>query len=1255
VTNGNGATAKMTEKSAFRINDAVKPYLDEIAERLWSGHATVMIGAGFSKNAKEIRGSNTCFPDWPHLGDIFCEKLQIADTDRPKNYLSIITLADEIQARFGRPALSQIIRTCIPDDDYEPSELHAKLIELPWTDVFTTNFDTLLERARPLVTSRKYDLVINKQDLACSEKPRIIKLHGSLPSADNLVITQEDYRRYPIDNAPFVNTVQQALLENTLCLIGFSGDDPNFLHWLGWIRDNLGIDKSLKMYLLGVFGNYESGKPLMEQRNIVTVDLGGCPGVNNDTCAALELFCNYMASKKEERSRLSWPLDQTTVKPHEAGIDKVTKLHEVLDEWRKSREAYPGWCILPQELRDYLLMISRPWFHFLSPNDDVPPPLDFAFNYELVWRLDKCLLPLPDSLAEHCQQLLEKYWPFDELLSPRTPEFNIGLQASEDIDWLELRKMWLYLSFALLRFYREEGLIEKWHSTSKMLDLLREYCSAEQHAALYYERALFYLFTLDAPMVRNQLCEWPTDDSLVFWEAKRAGLLAEIGHVDAAKQILEESLKNVRASLNLKPVTTDYTLVSQESYLMVLLNYVRNSRAFAATSAGSSEFEELDKLKRSFRDRWNALKLYKCDPLDELKSFETSLSQRAVKQREITEETGFDIGAVTRSGHFGNDEAALGYMFLRFCEDAGIPFRIPGCTIGKKSSKGAVSRISEYSPHWALATLIRTGDKEIVDELFNRDSLFKMDAETVDELADRYLGAITLCKSDIEQGDNFYRENFGNLLAQMIPEILSRLCSKCSDETRSRLIEFLLEVYRSDNKSKYRGIGNLTKRLLRSWDTQGRLQIIPTLLGFPVLSELNLLEQREYINPFLFTEYGDTKVNGEIELSELDSDKILELFECASSSVQAERGWALLSLITLYKLGIMDEEFVPKLTEVIWAQRDSTGFPANTDYYRFAFFECPIPQDVDLKKLFKDYVLEASWPIQANEAGSGVSFTGGDIRICTEILGARKYISWSEEEISILIDQLVAWWDADKSFLLREDDVPIMSISGEFRARFNNLIDIMAYVIGPNITRDLPSEILINVRRILTEIAEAGLRSLRARAGCVSALDDDLTKLIAKINASFNSNDRSVLWDSLEATRVLLIDQSLAMNTGELSTLFTELSQLIKWRRDVHMANSLQMVSVVLSLRPDLFRKYLETTSADALVDSALLTDLLNGASEISTAHKLEIRRASASLAYSMYTRDVEEGKRLPSAVKKWESICSSKEEFAEIRNQWGQ
>ena len=176
--------------------DQVKPYLDEIADRLWSKNAAVMVGAGFSRNAKPVGSVSASFPDWSELGDSFFKKLHGRSPGKEARYLNLLKLAEQIEAAFGRPALDRFLRREIPDLTYEPSPLHSQLLNLPWQDVFTTNYDTLLERARAFVTLNHYDVVAKNEDLLYANKPRIVKLHGNFPSPP-FVITEEDYRPPP--------------------------------------------------------------------------------------------------------------------------------------------------------------------------------------------------------------------------------------------------------------------------------------------------------------------------------------------------------------------------------------------------------------------------------------------------------------------------------------------------------------------------------------------------------------------------------------------------------------------------------------------------------------------------------------------------------------------------------------------------------------------------------------------------------------------------------------------------------------------------------------------------------------------------------------------------------------------------------------------------------------------------------------------------------------------------------------------------
>src|SRR5690606_27634580 len=235
-----------------------------------------------------------------------------------------------------------LLKKHVGDKDFEPSDTHIKLLELPWSDVFTTNYDTLLERSCENVISRRYDIVINQKDIVHSSRPRIIKLHGSFPSERQLIITEEDYRTYQKRFAPLVNTVQQSLLENTLCLLGFSGDDPNFLQWIGWITDNIGKENSPKIYLLGMLKISEAQRKLMASKNIIAIDLSKCNGIE-DHKQAMNFFVDFLHSQRKRRENIDWPIKQKLLRP-----DDDIPTSSIISEWRNTRLNYPNWIVLPQ-------------------------------------------------------------------------------------------------------------------------------------------------------------------------------------------------------------------------------------------------------------------------------------------------------------------------------------------------------------------------------------------------------------------------------------------------------------------------------------------------------------------------------------------------------------------------------------------------------------------------------------------------------------------------------------------------------------------------------------------------------------------------------------------------------------------------------------------------------------------------------------------------------------------------------------------
>src|SRR5438309_1254837 len=76
------------------------------------------------------------YPDSPGNNQKRATLLQLA-----KATSAALRLADEFVAVFGRPALDDLVLRIIPDEDYAPGEVHRAVLELPWADVLTTNYD----------------------------------------------------------------------------------------------------------------------------------------------------------------------------------------------------------------------------------------------------------------------------------------------------------------------------------------------------------------------------------------------------------------------------------------------------------------------------------------------------------------------------------------------------------------------------------------------------------------------------------------------------------------------------------------------------------------------------------------------------------------------------------------------------------------------------------------------------------------------------------------------------------------------------------------------------------------------------------------------------------------------------------------------------------------------------------------------------------------------------------------------------------
>ncbi len=654
------------------VPGSFKAKLERIRRYLHLDKASVMVGAGFSRNADVP--PHIKVKQWDDVGeDIYC-RLQAVEIAEPKElvFKTPMRLASEFAAVNGRNELDNLIRDAIPDDKMDPGGLHRQLLELPWRDVFTTNYDTLLERARGGL-QRHYSVVSSKEMLLYKKSPRIIKLHGSFPDKTPFLMTEEDFMDYPKAHPEFVNTVRQALVESIFCLVGFSGDDPNFTSWQAWLQDVMG-EYAGPSYLITCDKNYdEAFKVLMRQRGVEVVNLSEIKGLG-DYKTALDFFFTYLSPREPEwsgRVEYDW---------------RKVDLVELTERMKLVREGYPGWFVLPKryyndfsDMTYYFPMLDKKFQEL----DDKSKKEDLL--YELDWRADKSLTFKDfDWYREALEAIVNGYG--EDPLSDKA----------------------ITLAISLLRLYRhhldkqsdEEALINR---IAKELTRM----SQQQYNQYYYTVSCNALSVLDYDSVKRILDKWNPSPSHYTGIIYKALVMSESTGRTKPVEMLSEALERITLSLSQNTTQEELSLkIAIESLL-----------AFY-----SGERMPDNDPKFSFL----TLSDY----------FQRKISDRNREHFEITHGFGIGTSGRSWNHNNGINKDLLNpYRYLLFCEAYGFPYGMANSTVDEKILETVLPLLTVFGINYSIGPVLRSGSRKAATAYLNRKALNTLSREAADELA----------------------------------------------------------------------------------------------------------------------------------------------------------------------------------------------------------------------------------------------------------------------------------------------------------------------------------------------------------------------------------------------------------------------------------------------------------------------------------------------------------------------------------------
>lgn len=722
------------------LNPSLEMKLNAIRMNLHDGKASCLVGAGFSKNAEMDEATH--MKDWFELADDLYKALY-GEEPRDENvrYKSVMRLASQVNASRGRAVLESLIENSLPDERVSPGSLHINLMKLPWNDVFTTNYDTLLEKAF-INADRYYHLVTNKETLLYAPHPRLIKLHGSFPNVRPYIITEEDYRTYPKKFPEFVNTVRQSLIENVLCLIGFSGDDPNFLNWVGWLRDIMGKQAAPVYHITYNTQMHDSNIHLSRDMGIDIINLADIKNIKGFS-EALDFFLTYINKKDTPKWRGEIPHRTTSLSSKESyDVQKFVK------DLKEIRESYPGWIVPPvsylRNFSDTRLEIPY-WNALYAKCADMSAQIDFL--YEVNWRIETALAPA--DLDWYLLALEELSFEHSQYTNNKTYQKAISLKLS------------------LLNIYRIKGTEENYTRILKTLEQLQQYFTYEHGRQLSYIKCLFYISILDYSSIQQVINNWSLQSMDYQGHLWKSGVLIEIGQLQEAKVMLLDLLKLVKRNI----------LISKYS---VQLSSIRSTIELFLWRLDPEYSVDSKKLDFNFKE---IIRFFK----DEIVKEENMPSY-------YRSTNGFNLLSKNQSwtiGEKGLKKDFWGtFCYFKLYEKLGFPFGIPQQFSSDIEVKTyMIERLIQYNPKYALQWMLRCCSQKVINTI-TRKALLHITREDACIFFDQNISTCEIALSPQAQPSLQTR-----VLKCLIP-ILVKLSVLISPDRMERLFNVVCTVYR---------------------------------------------------------------------------------------------------------------------------------------------------------------------------------------------------------------------------------------------------------------------------------------------------------------------------------------------------------------------------------------------------------------------------------------------------------------------------
>lgn len=946
-----------------------KNYIREIAENLNGNRVSLLVGAGFSKNAKNKNGGKNQMKDWGELiQDLKDElpsntirELENANFSNSEKYLA---LADTFEINKKREVLLEKLELSVADGNHHPGELHYKLFDFSWENIITTNYDTLLERADK---RNLYYKVVKNEDLHNTEKKHfLIKMHGSIDDRDSCVITKSDYSNYDEKHEVISAELKSIFTKQKVLLIGFSGEDPNYHSILNWLEKNLENFDFSNIYMINNIKETKE-KNVKDEPRTINLNTLFPSGTYEEKLYAFfdelkeeidnintRLYSKYKWINKEDVLRAT-SLDN---KDLEGNIRFLEDLNN----------RYPGWISLPRKY----IYISR------------------LINRQIEGRLEKLLaVDDLDSL-----EFLEKYLEFIDKIDGYILEKDLLLIKNYlDKEIYKDNELFMRINIYLLRHFRQIGDYKEFKERDK---LVSGYKNSHHCNYCHNEYILYLLATGKIEEFKCKVENWEVGEDY-YYRYKKISFQTYYKDIE----FCYEKAFNLKEDLRMvKDEEMSASIQSIENCLIFLLNTMKGSnRNHKKIKEESDLYKKLDKEIIGEAYSWK-----------EENSYYLNLFNHKFKVEESeTKSSGFELGRTRYKLKITNkniDSIRNAYEYINFREKTGIPYSLANVTI-QENIQECFNRILITNNKFPLSFCFLTNNKKF-DELDMRKILYGRLESEVDIEIKRYIDLIEdYLLGSLNEKNYFSPKCIDDYIANTILFMLSYLIYKSSLSTRDRLLEMCKNIYESDKTINMKGMEQLLIRLIGLYTDKEKVERLSILLDFkPVIQDEWSRAVNPYLDPIKYLSYSSDKVKLGDEVYGEIKEKLLK--------GPYSREEKLYRYLVLYDYLIIDEEDNKIARKHLWnRQKEGHSLPDIGSFFNMTYIKKELYIGymtkaevvniiyLDLCKNLKNY----SDSIENSRAyGSG----GQEKNLLTEVLDFIYEVDLEEDKINILLEYILS-------------------------------------------------------------------------------------------------------------------------------------------------------------------------------------------------------------------------------------------------------